>query len=180
MVKKRVLIILTILAIILAVFGYFHIPILSALGVQFPERNIIWALSILPTVILCNVPLIVCIVFLRKEKQKDNSSLNYNLSMEEIASIMYDKQLDYTFEVVKTIYSKDKTKRYVLLKANDGTIRYQYEKLVPYDAEELQYLKPDSLPAYWSLVSDTNHIFDSIDTAIKEIQSDPEYKTYFE
>ncbi len=91
MVKKRVLIILTILAIILAVFGYFHIPILSALGVQFPERNIIWALSILPTVILCNIPLIVCIVFLRKEKQKDNSSLNYNLSMEEIASIMYDK-----------------------------------------------------------------------------------------
>ncbi|MGN1223082.1 MAG: hypothetical protein ACI4T1_03015 [Christensenellales bacterium] len=66
--KKELLIVLTVISSFIAIFGYFYIPILSALGVNFPARNLIWALSILPTVIIFQLPLIFCIIGLTKKK----------------------------------------------------------------------------------------------------------------
>lgn len=68
--KKSTLIFLTVLATALAVFGYFHIPILSAFGVDFfPNRSPLYLLFLFPVVILCNVPLVICVIALRKSKK---------------------------------------------------------------------------------------------------------------
>ena len=58
--KKTLLVIFTILSVLLFIFGLFHIPILSSLGVEFPARNFLWCLSIIPTVIVSAIPLIIC------------------------------------------------------------------------------------------------------------------------
>lgn len=70
--KKSTLIFLTILSSILAVFGYFHIPILGALGIDlFPNRSPLYLLFLFPVVILCNVPLVLCIIALTRLKKKN-------------------------------------------------------------------------------------------------------------
>lgn len=69
--KKTLLIIFTILSVLLFIFGLFHIPILSSLGVEFPARNVLWGLSIIPTVIVSAIPLIICgHLWIKSKKQK--------------------------------------------------------------------------------------------------------------
>ena len=74
--KKSIIIILTVISTFLAVFGYLYIPILSAFGVNFPARNILWALSIIPTVMIFQVPLIFCIIKLKKMIINKKEELN--------------------------------------------------------------------------------------------------------
>ena len=70
--KKSTLIVLTILSSLLAIFGYFHIPILGALGVDlFPNRSFVWLLFLFPFVIFCNIPLVFCIMKFRHMKKKN-------------------------------------------------------------------------------------------------------------
>lgn len=70
--KKSTLIVLTILSSLLAIFGYFHIPILGALGVDlFPNRSFVWLLFLFPFVIFCNIPLVFCIMKFRDMKKKN-------------------------------------------------------------------------------------------------------------
>jgi len=64
--KKWVLWLLTVLSFLVFVFGVFHIPILGACGVKFPERNFLWVISIIPTVVLSAIPFCVCLIFLIK------------------------------------------------------------------------------------------------------------------
>lgn len=72
--KKSTLIILTILSSILAVFGYFHVPILGAFGINlFPNRSPLYLLFLFPVVILCNIPLVLCIIALTKMKKKSTN-----------------------------------------------------------------------------------------------------------
>ncbi len=73
-VKKILLVIFTIFSILLFIFGLFHIPILSSLGVQFPERNFLWGLSIIPTVIVSAIPLIICGYLWIKSKNNKHKS----------------------------------------------------------------------------------------------------------
>ena len=70
--KRGLLIFFTILSTLLFIFGLLHIPILSLLGVKFPERNFLWGLSIIPTVIVSAVPLIVCGYIWIKSKKKNS------------------------------------------------------------------------------------------------------------
>ena len=94
---------------------------------------------------------------------------------EEIIELMYGKSLNYVDEVVDVIYSKDKTKRYVILK--DGNcFTYTYEVLEFYDEEEYKYV--GGLPAYW-YPSGGGGIYDSIETVMKELKADPNYKSCF-
>lgn len=70
-ISKPWLIVMTIISFILCVFGMFYIPILSSCGVQFPERNLIWGLSIIPTVIVAAIPFLYCLfALLRRRKPK--------------------------------------------------------------------------------------------------------------
>ncbi len=65
--KKGLLIFLTIIASLVALFGYFYIPLLTIIGVAFPSKDILWVLSIIPTIFTFQIPLILCIMALREK-----------------------------------------------------------------------------------------------------------------
>lgn len=82
--KKSTLIVLTILSSLLAIFGYFHIPILGTLGVDlFPNRSFVWLLFLFPFVIFCNIPLVLCIMKFRNMKKKNKMQ---NVQNDEMVS----------------------------------------------------------------------------------------------
>lgn len=102
---------------------------------------------------------------------------------EEIVELMYNKGLDhFVDEVVLVLYSKDKSKRYVLLKRQDGFYTYTCEQIYVYDAEEWQYVYENerTLPAMWAvIVGGSNSIFERLDDALNELKNESEFKTYF-
>lgn len=105
-------------------------------------------------------------------------------SWEEIVEMMHDKQLDaFSDEVVRVIYSKDKTMRYVVLKSEKGFFTYLFEAIYQFDADEWKYVSSDknALPAMWEPVrgSAGKSIFVNVDELLKEMQTEPEYKRYF-
>lgn len=72
--KKWVLIILTIISFCVMLFAFFYIPILTACGVKFPERNLLWGLSIIPTVVVGSLPFCFCVwKIFKNRKNKDKS-----------------------------------------------------------------------------------------------------------
>ena len=71
---------------------------------------------------------------------------------ETIVEMMYDQHLDvYTDKVIQVIYSKDKSKRYVILQDENGFLTYQLEAIYQYDPDEWQYIasNKNALPAMW-------------------------------
>lgn len=69
--KIWILWVLTVTTFFVMVFGFFHIPILGACGVMFPERNFLWGLSIIPIVVVSAIPFCICVYFLiKKIKEK--------------------------------------------------------------------------------------------------------------
>lgn len=102
---------------------------------------------------------------------------------EEIVELMYDKGLDHFIdEVILVLYSKDKSKRYVLLQRQDGFYTYTCEQIYVYDAEEWQYVYENehTLPAMWAaIVGGSNSIFERLDDALNELKNESEFKTYF-
>lgn len=75
---KLFLWILTILSFCLMIFGFFYIPILTACGVEFPARNFLWALTILPTVVAFSLPFVFCVNALIKKKKSSDATKNLN------------------------------------------------------------------------------------------------------
>ena len=75
---KLLLWILTILSFYLMIFGFFYIPILTACGVEFPARNFLWALTILPTVVAFSLPFVFCVNALIKKKKSSDATKNLN------------------------------------------------------------------------------------------------------
>lgn len=72
--KKRNIIVLTILSFILLLIGFFHIPLLNLLGVDVFALRGILIFTILPTVGIFSIPFACCITLLinkvDKEKKK--------------------------------------------------------------------------------------------------------------
>ena len=106
-------------------------------------------------------------------------------SWESVVEIMYDKQLDSVLdEVVKVIYSKDKTKRYVIVKSKKGFLTYGLEVLCAFDEDEWQFVGrgKDALPGYWGPSSGrgVTSIFEREEELLRELVCEPEYKCYFE
>ena len=104
---------------------------------------------------------------------------------ESVVEIMYDKQLDsFLDEVVKVIYSKDKTKRYVIIKSKKGFLSYGSEEIYAFDEDEWQFIgkEKDALPGYWCplMGSGVKSIFEREEELMKELICEPEYKCYFE
>ena len=105
-------------------------------------------------------------------------------SWETIVEMMYDKHLDaFSDEVVKVIYSKDRSMRYVVLKDEKDFFTYQLEAIYQYDEDEWKYIcsHDNALPAMWypliGIVD--NSIFENMDELLKELKAEPEYKRYF-
>ena len=73
-------------------------------------------------------------------------------SWETVVKMMYDKHLDaFSDEVVKVIYSKDRSMRYVVLKDEKEFFTYQLEAIYQYDEDEWKYIcsHDNVLPAMW-------------------------------
>lgn len=103
---------------------------------------------------------------------------------ETIVAMMFDQHLDgYADEVVRVIYSKDKSKRYVILKDDNGFFTYQLEAIYQYDPEEWRYIasNKDALPAMWEPLHGITgkSIFENTEELLKEMSTEPEYQQYF-
>ena len=117
-------------------------------------------------------------------KKKQQVSISPMPTWESVVEIMYDKQLDsFLDEVVKVIYSKDKTKRYVILKSKKGFLTYGLEVLYAFDEDEWQFIggEKDALPGYWGPSSGggVKSVFEREEELLRELVCEPEYKSYF-
>ena len=99
--------------------------------------------------------------------------------------MMYDKHLDaFSDDVVKVIYSKDRSMRYVVLKDEKGFFTYQLEAIYQYDKDEWKYIctYDNALPAIWEPFRGIvgKSVFENMDELLKELKAEPEYKSYFQ
>jgi len=100
------------------------------------------------------------------------------ISWNEIAEECYDESLTFLYPivVVKVIYADDKTERAVILQQPDGTYLVTFEKLYPYDDDELQYI--DHRPhSFWIQSSQgACSIFDTEERAENAIFETPPFR----
>lgn len=99
---------------------------------------------------------------------------------EELALIMRGKGLSFTDEIVKVLESPDLFRRIVILKRADGSYRAVCEELFPFDEDELKYFSPGDPPGFWCGTGGGVSLYDSLETALKEIRSDPQFKGFLE
>ena len=105
-------------------------------------------------------------------------------SWKTVVDMMYDKHLDaFSDEVVKVIYSKDLSMRYVVLKDEKDFYTYQLEAIYQYDEDEWKYIcsHNNALPAMWEPFRGivAKSVFENIDELLNELKAEPEYKRYF-
>lgn len=103
---------------------------------------------------------------------------------EEIVEMMYGAQLDaFSDEVVRVVYSADRTKRFVILKDEKDLYTYQLEAIYQFDEEEWKYVssKTNAIPAMWEPFHNAlgSSIFSDEQDLLREMESEPEYKQYF-
>ena len=99
----------------------------------------------------------------------------------EIVEMLYDKNLDFLdLTVEKVIYSRDKAKRYVILKSDKGFFSYRLEEIYQLDDEEWSYRCGfDLTPAFWQEVDNgSKSIFSTLEDALKELEQEAEYKFF--
>ncbi len=113
----------------------------------------------------------------RKEKRIVPPMPEWN----EIVEMLYDKNLEFLDSTVeKVIYSKDKSKRYVVLKSDKGFFNYRLEKIYQLDEEEWSYrCSFDLTPGFWQDVDNgSKSIFFTLEDALKELEQEAEYKFF--
>lgn len=123
--------------------------------------------------------------FDRLFKRKLKASISPMPSWETVIEMMYDKHLDaFSDEVVKVIYSKDCSMRYVVLKDEKGFFTYQLEAIYQFDEDEWKYIcsHDNALPAMWEPFRGIvgKSVFEKIDELLQELKAEPEYKSYFQ
>lgn len=99
-------------------------------------------------------------------------------SDDELAQIMRGKDLYFSDEVVKVLESPDLFRRIVILKREDGLYRAVFENLFPFDEDELMFFGPDDPPGFWSDACMGVSLYDSLETALKEVGANPEYREF--
>ena len=105
-------------------------------------------------------------------------------SWDAIVQMLYDKQLDnYAQKVVQVIYSKDRSKRYVICKNDNGFFTHQLEAIYQYDPDEWQYIasNQDALPAMWEPFHGMTgkSVFENEEELLTQMRVEPEYQQYF-
>lgn len=102
---------------------------------------------------------------------------------EQTVQSMRDRDLDSFDGVQQTLYSKDGSRRFVILLGEDGRFRYEYQELTPYGPEELEFFaqmgKNDA--AYWSIDCTGSECpgWPTQADALRELQQQKQYKKYF-
>ena len=122
--------------------------------------------------------------FTKLFKKKSKEEISPMPSQETVVEMMYDKHLDaFSDEIVKVIYSKDRSMRYVVLKDEKDFFIYQLEAIYQYDEDEWKYIcaHDNALPAMWEPFRGIvgKSVFENIDELLKEIKTEPEYKQHF-
>lgn len=105
--------------------------------------------------------------------------------IEEIAETLYDKQLSFTdYEIVKVIYSSDKTKRFIILKSLNAFYKYTYEEICVLDEDEWKYCCNDAnaYPAFWEIrdKSSAYSFFGTENEAFLSMKQESEYILHFD
>ena len=115
--------------------------------------------------------------FSRKEK------IDYVLpSHTEIVDMVYDKHLDFSDEtVIKIVYGANNEHRVVILKNSDGYLRYIFERIEEYDADEMKYFWgiPTACRQSGERSMTAFFCFGSEEEAWNDLIATSEYKTYF-
>ena len=122
--------------------------------------------------------------FAKLFKKKQISEIPPMTSREIVVERMYNKHLDaFSDEVVKVIYSKNRSMRYVVLKDEKGFFTYKLEAIYQYDENEWKYIcsHDNALPAMWEPFRGIvgKSVFENMDELLKELKTEPEYKSYF-
>ena len=104
---------------------------------------------------------------------------------EEITEALYDKELSFTdYEIVKVIYSSDKTKRFIILKSSNGFYKYTYEEICVLDEDEWKYCCDDAnaYPAFWETrdKSSAYSFFGTENEAFLSMKQESEYILHFD
>lgn len=106
---------------------------------------------------------------------------------DEIVKSLYDKDLSYTGsrKICKVIYSKDNSKRFVVLESNKGFFIYIYEEICVFNEldwnSHFGYL--DGIkPGWWERKNcpSTYSFFSTEDEALSALKCEPEYQQFFE
>lgn len=106
-------------------------------------------------------------------------------SWEAVVEMMHGQNLDgFSDEVADVLYSRDKDKRYIVLKKENGNFTYQLQELYQYDEDEWNYISGQggALPGMWVPFrwDIGKSIFENKEELLRELQAEPEYKRYFE
>ncbi len=102
---------------------------------------------------------------------------------EQTIEDMRDQDLDCFDGVVEAVYSKDSTRRFVILQGADGRFRYEYQELRPYTQEEREFFAQAGRPAdaFWTIDCTKSECpgWLTAEDARREMQNEKEYKEYF-
>ena len=106
-------------------------------------------------------------------------------SLEEIVEALYDQDLDgFAHEVVEVLYSKDRSKRYIILKSKSGFYTYLLEGVCTWDKDEWANLSShENVASGWweeSLHRDTQKsYFGSLEELKAELYAEFDYQQHF-
>ena len=106
---------------------------------------------------------------------------------DEIVKSLYDKELNYpdSIKICQVIYSKDKSKRFVVLKSNKGFFKYTYEEVCVFDeldwTSHFCYIE-NIKPGWWESKNSSfaYSFFGTEKEAMIALKSESIFKQYFE
>ncbi len=106
---------------------------------------------------------------------------------DEIVKSLYDKELDFsaTLKICRVIYSKDNSKRFVILESDKGFFKYTYEEVCVFDeldwASHYAYIE-NIKPGWWEPKdrSFAYSFFGTEQEAFEALKRETEYKQFFE
>ena len=106
---------------------------------------------------------------------------------EEIVKSLYDKQLDFSDElkICRVIYSKNNSKRFVILESDKGFFKYAYEEVCIIDELDWTFLficGKNIQPGWWEPRdrSSAYSFFGTEEEAWEALKLETEYKQFFE
>ena len=87
-------------------------------------------------------------------------------------------------EIISIIYSRDKTKRFILFRSDKGFYKYTYEQIFVFDEEEwgiVSRIHENPYPAYWDSVDCfcARSFFGTEEDALSALKQETEYLQYF-
>lgn len=116
------------------------------------------------------------------KKKKIDAPLPPIPPFEEMVEYLYDKKLPVEKgEIIKVIYSKDRSKRFIVLKSNKGFYKYICEEICIYDMLDWEYFAfvNNAYPAWWETVLEEKSFFGTVEEAMYALILEAEYKNYF-